>query len=35
MKFLMKWMADNGGLSGLSFEEVWEIREAWIARLSQ
>lgn len=34
-KFLMKWMADNGCLSGLSFEEVWEIREACIARLSQ
>jgi hypothetical protein len=33
--FLMKWIADNGGLSGLSFEDVWEIREECIARLSQ
>lgn len=33
-KFLGKWLSDNGGLSGLSFEQVWEIREACIAALS-
>ena len=33
-KFLMKWMADKGGLGELTFDEVWEIREECIARLS-
>ncbi|MBV9265955.1 MAG: hypothetical protein JO061_07295 [Acidobacteriaceae bacterium] len=34
-RFLMKWMANNAGLSGLTLETVWEIREECIARLSQ
>lgn len=33
--FLRKWIADNGGLGGLSLSEVWRIREECIARLSQ
>jgi hypothetical protein len=33
-QFLMKWIADKGGLGELSFDEVWEIREECIARLS-
>ncbi|HLK64131.1 MAG TPA: hypothetical protein VKU19_11865 [Bryobacteraceae bacterium] len=34
-KFLTQWMADNGGLRGLSSEQVWAIREACVAALSQ
>jgi len=33
-EFLMKWMADKRGLNELSFDEVWEVREACIAGLS-
>ena len=33
-RFLMEWIANNSGLSGLTFEKIWEIREECIARLS-
>ena len=34
-KFLEKWIADNGGLGGLSLTKIWDIREECIAELSQ
>lgn len=34
-EFLKQWIADSGGLGGLSLSEVWDIREKCIAKLSQ
>jgi hypothetical protein len=33
-RFLESWVADNGGMGGLTLAEVWAIREECIARLS-
>jgi hypothetical protein len=33
-QFLLRWIADNGGLGGRSLEDLWKIREECIARLS-
>ena len=34
-KFLKGWMADKGGLSRFTLDEVWAIREECIARLAE